>query len=361
MMRNVVIAAVVPSAIAFSVFNQNGNGNFLGLGSDMRPDMVANTLVKVEDGWMKQATQFAKCMAEGDDCESSSEAFSKSCSQVINGIVQGSAGDRERTAEYMADVCGQKALTGWHQATCLSLRKSLAEKMTDSQFDNRESMKTGKVCTEAWNVLVDEQKQLVAKEIADRKEAEAKAKEEEEKEAKEEQEAKEQAEKKESEAAIMKAREAEEEAEEKEKEMKDEDEVRKKKEKQEEQVEETDFEKTKKEVEKVEAEADEKIEEADEIEHDDVKPVPVAKAAPTVAMKAAAPKETKPTVAKETVVAKPVVPTKETKAEPVMPAKEAKAAPAPKETTPAVKEAKSVAKKSEKLVVEKPVVKTPKA
>merc|ERR1719478_2116909 len=129
---------------------------------------------------MNQATVFAHCSSDGGaDCSESEDAFAKSCSQVVNGIVQGSSGDRERTTEYMANVCGQKVLVGWHKATCFSLSKALSSRMTDSLFDNRESLNARKVCDVAWSTLVEEQKKEVTREIAMRKELEQKEKEEE--------------------------------------------------------------------------------------------------------------------------------------------------------------------------------------
>merc|ERR1719331_2091452 len=145
----------------------------------MRPDVVAHTLVAVENGWMHDADEFAHCMGESsEDCSEFSHKFSKSCVQVVTGVVQGSTGDKDRTDEYMNDVCGQNSLKGWHKTTCLSLRSALAEKMTDSSFDNRESMDASKVCGVAWASLLETQKQVFAKELAERAAAEKREKEE---------------------------------------------------------------------------------------------------------------------------------------------------------------------------------------
>merc|ERR1719272_376832 len=124
---------------------------------------------------MTDATEFAHCTADAGDCSGFSQAFSKSCAQVVNGVVQGSNGERDRTQEYMADVCGQNSLTCWHKVTCLSLRSALGEKMTDSSFENRESMDVSKICKVAWTALVEEQKKVVAKELVEHQEEEKKA------------------------------------------------------------------------------------------------------------------------------------------------------------------------------------------
>lgn len=356
MMRNAALLALVPTVVAFSAFN--GNGNFLG--NDMRPDVVAHTLMRVEDGWMHQATKFAHCTAEGGEysvCEQSEQSFSKSCVQVVNGIVQGSAGDRERTAEYMSDVCGQNALSGWHQATCLSLRKVLGEKMTQSAFDNRESLKTAKICEVAWSALVKEQKEEVVKELAWRKEQEKKEQEEEAKEAAKEVEEQKAAEKKAADDAIKKAREAAEQAEVEEKKVKQEEESREKEEKKVEKVEDANFQKTKKEIEDVERAAEQKMEEATEVEHEDVSaatpakdakvevktPEKVASVPKEASQPIPAPASAKPAVAKPAVAPKPArlnaPAVKKVEAKPAVTAKEAKPAVA-KEAKPAVKVSK---------------------
>jgi len=260
MMKTAALLALAPG-VAASVVNRNF------LSADMQPDVVARTLVKVENGWMSEATTFAHCSSEGGDCSESSELFTKSCSQVVNSVVQGSNGDKARTAEYMEDVCGQKALAGWHKATCLSLRKALSQKMGDSVFDNRENFNVKKVCDVTWTNLVDQQKKEVLKEIAMHKEEEKKEQEEEAKQA----EQKKADDKKAQEESIKKAKEAEAEAEAKEKEMKAEEEKRKEQEKKEETKDDVKFDEAKKEIEDVEKASGEKLEEADAVEKDTVK------------------------------------------------------------------------------------------
>jgi len=338
MMKFTAIASLPAVALA----SVHSNRNFLG--ADMRPDVVAHTLVRVENGWMKDATEFAHCTADSGECAGFSQAFSKSCSQVVSGVVQGSNGERERTQEYMADVCGQNSISGWHKATCLSLRSALSEKMTESSFDNRESLDVSKICEVAWTALVEEQKVVVAKELAKRQAAEKKMVEAAAKEAEEQKAAQTRA----AAAAITEAKEAEEKAEAKEKEIKKEEADKKQEEAQEKKtedekakLEDQKFQDTKAQIEAVERAADQKMAEATAVEREDVSavtpPKPAAKAAvPVPAAKAAAPKAA---VVKVAVTPKP-----------------AAAIVAPKEMHPAVaKMAVNVANILAKAKTEKPV------
>merc|ERR1719162_2049360 len=114
-----------------------GGRGFLGLRAEMQPEVVAKTLVSVEDEWKAQAAAFAECSAvakeadqqDGEACSTATNAFQKSCKTIVNTVVQASSGDRSAVQEYMNEVCGEKALDSWHQARCTFLSSSVVDSM----------------------------------------------------------------------------------------------------------------------------------------------------------------------------------------------------------------------------------------
>lgn len=154
------------------------------LASDMQPEVVAHTLVQVEDEWRAQAVSFAECNAtlaagaEAADCSSASQAFQKSCTTVVEAVVKSSSGDRSRVTEYMGVVCGEAELSGWHQGRCSELAAALEGAMIDDNYENRENLNTAKLCTGFWSRFTVEEKARIETEQAERAAAEKKAEEE---------------------------------------------------------------------------------------------------------------------------------------------------------------------------------------
>lgn len=152
------------------------------LGNGMQPEVVAKTLAHVEDEWKAQAAVFADCDSTSGlpgaslvNCADAPTSFSKSCTTVVNAIIQGSGGDKDVTKEYMEDVCTQKSITGWHQVQCNTLSLAVRKAMTSDKYQNRESFGTAKLCKTLWGGKLAEQKERVAKEAAEREAEEKKA------------------------------------------------------------------------------------------------------------------------------------------------------------------------------------------
>jgi len=170
------VAAVATGAVT------NSKKSFLGL--DLQPEVVAHTLLKVEDEWRAQAASFAECNATiapgGDtsDCGSATGAFQKSCSTVVEAVVKSSSGDRSHVLEYMGIVCGEAELSGWHQERCSELSKSVFDAMSDDNYENRESFNVANVCAGFWSRFTVEEKARVDQEQAEREVAERKVEEE---------------------------------------------------------------------------------------------------------------------------------------------------------------------------------------
>lgn len=172
------LAASSPSSAAIL-----GKKAFLGNG--MQPEVVARTLSNVEDEWKAQAAVFAECnMTTGLEgativnCADAPSSFGKSCNTVVNAIVQGSGGDRDVTKEYMADVCSQHSISGWHQQQCHALALAVRGAMTADTYENRMSFNSGKLCTSFWSHFLKEEQAQIAKEKAEREVVEKKAAEE---------------------------------------------------------------------------------------------------------------------------------------------------------------------------------------
>merc|ERR1719265_1536033 len=142
----------------------------------MRPDVVARTLVQVQDKWRAEAASVAESNAtDGSDAL---QDYEKSCNTVVQAVMSASSGDRSSVKEYMKDVCSQSELQGWHQSSCYSFASAMDSVMTEDAYDNRESLDTVKLCRNFWSGFAEEERQRVAEERAAREEAEKKAAEE---------------------------------------------------------------------------------------------------------------------------------------------------------------------------------------
>jgi len=142
----------------------------------MRPEIVAKTLASVEDEWKQQAIVFSQCDVTKDkeNCKDVPGAFGKSCATVISAVVQGSGGDRAVAKEYMAKVCSQKVLLGWHKLRCADLSTAIVDHaMTADSVHNRESLNSAKLCTSFWSTFVDEERKREAVEAKEKVEREA--------------------------------------------------------------------------------------------------------------------------------------------------------------------------------------------
>jgi len=142
----------------------------------LRPEIVAKTLASVEDEWKQQAVVFSQCDAtKAENCKDTPGAFAKSCATVISAVVQGSGGNRAVAKEYMATVCNQKVLLGWHKLRCADLGTAIVEHaMTADSLHNRENLKTTKLCSSFWSTFVDEERKREAVEAKEKVEREAK-------------------------------------------------------------------------------------------------------------------------------------------------------------------------------------------
>lgn len=180
-MRTIFACTLVSSVAAkSSVFTKSKSF----LASDLQPDVVAHTLLQVEDEWRAQAASFAECNitlsegAESSECGSATGAFQKSCSTVVEAVVKASSGDRSHVKEYMGVVCGESELSGWHQERCSELASSVYDAMSDDNYENRESFNVANLCTGFWSRFTVEEKARVDEERTEREAAEKKAEEE---------------------------------------------------------------------------------------------------------------------------------------------------------------------------------------
>jgi len=176
------VSLICPVASVATAVVSNSQKAFLAV--DLQPEVVAHTLLKVEDEWRAQAASFAECNATitpgGDtsDCGSATGAFQKSCSTVVEAVVKSSSGDRSHVLEYMGIVCGEVELSGWHQERCGELSKSVFDAMSDDNYENRENFNVANVCAGFWSRFTVEEKARVDQEQAEREVAERKVEEE---------------------------------------------------------------------------------------------------------------------------------------------------------------------------------------
>jgi len=156
------------------------------LSNKLQPDVVAHSLVRVEDEWRAQAAAFITCTeADGNissGCSTSPAAFRKSCGKVVSAVLQASSGERSAVKEYLDDVCNQKELQGWRHDRCKSLKVVLTSSMSPDSYDNRESLNPEAVCGKFWSDFTAKeqarmQQEREATEAEERKEAQEAAEE----------------------------------------------------------------------------------------------------------------------------------------------------------------------------------------
>jgi len=133
-----------------------GHGFLSGKKSGMQPELVANTLARVEDRWRSQAVLFTECNSTGGatlDCSHATSAFMKSCSTVVSAVISGSSGDRENVKEYLGVVCGEPELTTWKKEWCAGLAESISTMMSADNYDNREDFDVSRLCQGFWTKM----------------------------------------------------------------------------------------------------------------------------------------------------------------------------------------------------------------
>jgi len=146
---------------------------FLAAGSVLQPQVVAHSLIAVENEWKSQASSFAECNSTEVKCDAAPSAFRKSCATVVSAVVQGSSGDKNTVMNYMKVVCAQPELEGWHRDRCTELSNAVESAMGEASFENREHFDALGMCGHFWsNFVVDER----ARVEQERAEEDAKAK-----------------------------------------------------------------------------------------------------------------------------------------------------------------------------------------
>merc|ERR1719335_1204302 len=138
------------------------NTGFLSLQTSMRPDVVAQTLAKVEQEWNDETSAFLDCnlthRGEEDAMKKCApENFQKSCPTVVGAILSASSGSRSVVTEYMGDVCGESALEGWMQDRCQVLSTALTDAMSEDSYENRENLDVSRFCQGFWGKFAQDE------------------------------------------------------------------------------------------------------------------------------------------------------------------------------------------------------------
>jgi pyruvate/2-oxoglutarate dehydrogenase complex dihydrolipoamide acyltransferase (E2) component len=185
--KAVAVCALVGSAGAVKV-SPRSHMAFLAVTSNneagMMPDLVAHSLVAVEDEWQAKAVLFNECKMQGTqearaDCRDAQKSFEESCGKVVKAALEGSSGDRDDAQEYLGDVCAQNVLDQWHKDTCLGFTEAVAGAMTQDKYGNRAHMDVQHLCSGFWSKFLDSEAKRAeaeAKVRAEKEKAEAEAK-----------------------------------------------------------------------------------------------------------------------------------------------------------------------------------------
>mmetsp|Transcript_111180 Transcript_111180/g.325213 ORF Transcript_111180/g.325213 Transcript_111180/m.325213 type:complete len:347 (+) Transcript_111180:50-1090(+) len=152
-LTHVILLCCAAQLVAASRARSSGAAGrqFLAGGSDLRPDLAAGLLASLEDEWKSQAAAFVACNGtEGSPCETSSTAFTASCSKVVSAVVKGSSGNRATVADYMGEVCGEATLQGWKRDHCHGFKQALMSFMSADDYSNRENLDVAGLCSGLW-------------------------------------------------------------------------------------------------------------------------------------------------------------------------------------------------------------------
>jgi hypothetical protein len=152
------------------------NAGFLA--ANLRPDVVAQTLAKVEEEWNDETSAFLECNlthSQDDSKSCAPEKFHKSCPTVVGAILRSSSGDRSVVREYMGDVCGEPALQGWLSDRCQVLSEALTDAMSEDSYSNRENLDTAHFCQGFWAKFAQDEIHRAEREQKIRAEAALKA------------------------------------------------------------------------------------------------------------------------------------------------------------------------------------------
>jgi len=164
-------AAILLAACPSVSSARRGRGRtFQTLSAEMQPQVVAHTLVRVENEWRAEARAAADCdgpgAANGSGCGGATKSFEQSCGTVVNAVLQASGGDRGVVQEYLDDICGQEVLKGWRNRVCQTFSFAVSSAMTADVYENREDVDVPAVCHEFWKGLAEDEKAIVDKERA---------------------------------------------------------------------------------------------------------------------------------------------------------------------------------------------------
>lgn len=177
-LASLLVVPAVASVYAHGTRN-HGTTHVKGfLAAGMQPDVVAHTLVKMQDAWKEEAINFVECNASATNsvdlkrCDEGANAFKTSCATVASTVVKASGGDWHIVKEYMDDVCGEKELDGWRRERCQKFAVAVSDGMKFDAFGNRENYDGIGVCTGFWSVFTDLERDHVEKARAERKAAE---------------------------------------------------------------------------------------------------------------------------------------------------------------------------------------------
>jgi len=175
MTRVAVATALALAAVAPLANARGAKRGFLSLEANMQPEVVAKTLMNVEEQWRSEATAFAECNqtnGRSESCSDDPSKFRKSCATIVSAVLQASNGNRGVVQEYMTEVCAQDQLKGWRSDLCQVFSEAVATAMTEDNYANREELDAGGVCRQFWESFASEESARVQKERAEREAAE---------------------------------------------------------------------------------------------------------------------------------------------------------------------------------------------
>jgi len=160
----------VPSGLDAALVR--GQGGFLSPTGGLEPDRVAKTLANIEDDWRSQAVVSVQCGTAGtlpgdaeEKCKQNSKLFQKSCSTVVNWMVQSNGDSPHKVKVFMDEVCTHQDLKGQQQERCQNLEAAVLNALA-SEGEHSDSFRPDGPCQKFWTALVEQEQTRLAQEDA---------------------------------------------------------------------------------------------------------------------------------------------------------------------------------------------------
>jgi len=154
----ILLLAFAPSCLATALVRAAGAGGFLSASGGIEQNLIAKKFATIEDDWKSQALVEVLCGAGGatgeaeEKCKRNSKLFQKSCSTIVDWLVQSNGKRSQKVKVFMDAVCTHKDLNGQQQERCQDLKSAVLGAMGE----HKDSFRADGPCQSYWSSLVEQ-------------------------------------------------------------------------------------------------------------------------------------------------------------------------------------------------------------